>query len=70
VRLDLLIGNIPASELETRCRDKFSRNRYFRNGTGLERGDVLIKSHLLQSDEINRDPGRDRMYDLTYVYST
>jgi hypothetical protein len=65
-RLDLLIANIPASELETRCRDKLSWNWHFGNSTGLERGDALMKSYLLQSDEVNRDPRRDRAYDPTY----
>jgi len=64
----LLVANIPANELETRCRDRLSWNWYVVNGIGLERSDVLMKSYLLQSDQVNRsrkDVGRDRTYDPT-----
>jgi hypothetical protein len=64
----LLAANIPANELETKCRDKLSWNWYVVNGTGLDRSVVLVKSYLLQSNQINHprnNPGRGRTYDST-----
>jgi hypothetical protein len=46
------VANIPANELETRCRDRLSWNWYVVKGTGLERSDVLMKSYLLQFDKV------------------
>jgi hypothetical protein len=63
-----LVANIPANELETKCRDKLSWNWYVVNGTGLDRSVVLVKSYLLQSNQINHprnNPGRGRTYDST-----